>query len=354
MRIVPHTRPLLFHHGRLYCARFDSIVSTPDFGVTFTDEGRLAPEIPCRTIVRATPLLQRIARAAVYRMQILPDGSRVFVFRGGIYRQRSGETIGRRTFVVTRGSRPVSLAAGGDGLVVFGEYWPNRQKEPVHIYGSRDGGAHWDVMHTFGPGEIQHVHGISYDRYGDEFWICTGDNDDECQILRASRDFSKVQLVRKGGQSNRYYSILVTEHALLSATDTPLEDNYICAMDKCTGEVRRLQRIENSSFHGCFVGDRFFVATIAEPSAVNDVRAIHLWTGRLADRRCCRVLTLPVDLPSRIQLWPGIPNNLFQWAQLFFPEGENPAEMLVGHVMGIAGMDDAMVCWSTASLDDAS
>lgn len=348
VRIVPHTRPLYFHEGRLYCARYDRICSTDDYGRTFSVECRLQLELPLRSVLRASSLAQRVARALVYRMRVLPNGNRLFIFRRGIYVQRPGERVARRTLPITRGSRPLSLAVSADGRVVFGEYWANPSLEPVRVFASQDGGETWEVVFTFGPGEILHVHGISYDQWERCFWICTGDQGDQCQLLRASVDFRDVRIVRQGGQGNRFYSILVTERELITATDTPLEPNSICAIDKRTGEVRTVALIENSSFHSCFVGGRYFVATNAEPSKVNDVHACHIWMSNPKGGDCRRILTLPIDFFSNLSALPLVPPALFQFPQVFFPEGDNPGQMLVCHCIGLLGLDDAMVCYDVS------
>ncbi|HXV77821.1 MAG TPA: hypothetical protein VD788_16030 [Candidatus Polarisedimenticolaceae bacterium] len=346
VRRVAHTRPLYFHDGKLYCARFDRVYSTTDYGRTFNEEGELSVRIPLRQLIKRFRLAQRVMRAAIYRMRVLPDGTTVYTFRGGVYVRRPGEPTARRTYAVEKGSRPVSLAAGADGTVVFGEYWSNQARDAVRIFGSRDSGASWEVLHTFRPGEIRHVHGISYDRWEDCFWVCTGDEGDENRLLRASKHFSELRIIRQGGQGNRFYSLIVREHDLVTATDTPLEDNFICTIDKRTAELKHVARIENASFYSCTVGDRTFVSTNAEPSAVNDTRTSYVWSGS-RDDDWRRVLTFPADLYHRLTELPGVPQGLFQYPRIFFPEGENPGRTLVCHAIGVRGYDGAMLCFDT-------
>lgn len=345
IRVIPHTRPLLFHEGRLYCARFDRIVSTSDYGTSFQDETTLDLPMKSRPILRLFPLAQRIVRASTYRMRVLPDGSRVFIFRGGVYTQRPGEPTARRTYVVERGSRPVSLAVSRDGLVVFGEYFDNAERGPIRIFASRDSGQTWGPVYTFPAGEVRHVHGISYDPWEDCFWICAGDYGPENQLLRASTDFRDLRMLRQGGQGNRFYYLLVTENHLVTATDTPLEDNHICVIDKHTGELEQVARIENTSFYSCWVGGKIFLSTNAEPSPVNDTEASHVWMGDLEGGGWRRILTFPGDFFHRLTHLPGVHSGLFQYPRIFFPEGENPGRELVCYGLGVRGYDDAMLCF---------
>jgi len=354
LRIVPHTKPLYFHEGRLYCARYDRIVSTADYGQTFREEARLEIEMPLRALIGMSRLGQRVARAEVYRMRVLPDGAHVYIFRGGIYVRRPGERTASITFRVTRGSRPVSLAVSSTGVAVFGVYWANDARDAVHVFGSRDGGATWDVVFTFAPGEIRHVHGITFDRWENCFWICTGDIEAQCRLLRATPDFSDVRDVRRGGQGNRFYSLLVTERDVITATDTPLEENHVCAIDKRSGELRRLAKIENSNFYSCRVDGAYYVSTNVEPSPINDLRACHVWRGSADGLPWSRVLTFPIDALMRISQLRGVPQGLFQYGQLAFPDGDNPSRVLVCWARGLRGLDDAMVCFDAGAWDRAA
>lgn len=343
-RVIPHTRPLYFHGGKLFCSRFHRIFSTVDGGRTFALEAELA--IPtAQRIFQFSSLAQRVLRLSVYRMRVLPCGNRVFVFRRGIYTQVAGDPSARLTFPVTRGSRPVSLADDGEGRIVFGEYFSNPDRGAVHVYASDDGGQTWEVAYTFPAGAIRHVHGISHDPWRGGFWICTGDYDEENQLLWSDSDFSQVEVVRQGGQQNRFYYLQVNKDYLITATDTPLEDNHVMLIEKSSGRAAQVARIENSNFYGCQVGDRVFLSTNAEPSPVNDVSASHLWMGDLETEQWKRVLSFPVDWYDRLTHLPGVKKGLFQYPRVFFPEGPNPTNWLVCYCLGVERYQDAMVCF---------
>ena len=332
----------------------DRIVSTTDFGQSFIDEASWLSSYPFEQSSEPGRWPNESHAPACTGCAFSPTGTDCTCSVGSIPSVCRPGTA-RRSYAVTRGSRPVSLATGADGFTVFGDYWANEVLEPVRIHGSRDGGATWNVVYAFSAGEVRHVHGISYDPYDTCFWICAGDDGDQCRLLRASADFRNVEIVRKGGQENRFYSLLVAKHQIITATDTPFEDNSICAIDKRTGQLRRIARIENLSFYSCFVGSRFFVSTNAEPSSVNDVREVHLWMGTMegdAPTSARRVLSLPIDLYSHVQRCPGIPSGLFQYPRIFFPEGENPSDMLVGHAIGVGRWDGSMIVWNVAALGD--
>lgn len=350
-RVIPHTRPLYFDGGKLFCSRFDRILSTDDYGKTFRPEGKLDLEMKFRGLIGAVPLTQRITRSTVYRMRVLPDGGRVYLMRGGVYTQKAGEEVAVRTYAVTSGSRPVSLAVSRDGVVAFGEYIDNSERGPIHIYASHDSGMSWAPVYTFPAGSIRHVHGVSYDPWDDCFWVCAGDYELENQLLRMSTDFRDVRMLRQGGQGNRFYSLLVTEDHLITATDTPLEQNYICLINKRDGALRHLASIENTSFYSCEVRGKIFVSTNAEPSPVNDRSASHIWMGDVQGEPWHRVFSFPVDVFDHLGRLPGLPNALFQFPRVFFPEGHNPGKELVCYGLGVRGFDDKMYCYDTTAWD---
>jgi hypothetical protein len=106
-----------------------------------------------------------------------------------------------------------------------------------------------------------------------------------------------------------------------------------------------LQRLENSSFYSCEVAGRAFVSTVAEPSPCNDQRACHVWTNDGTTGPWRRVLSLRVDCLDRVSHLRGVPKGLFQYPRVFFPEGSNDSNVLVGYCTGIKGLDNAMVCY---------
>jgi hypothetical protein len=343
-------RPLYFDGSSLLCSRFNRIYRTGDLGASFEPVARLDIKGAMNKVLGLSPLAQRVLRSAVYRMRVLADGNLVFVFRKGIYTLENGNDVAVKTFDVTRGSRPVSLASKPGGLVVFADYWANRAREEVNVYGSEDGGMSWQKVHVFPPGEVRHVHGITYDRWEDCFWIVSGDYDDENCLFRAAPDFSGVKPAKRGGQANRFYSVVALERVLIMATDTPLEANYISVFDKRSREMQQVQHTQNSTFYSCAVGRRIFISTNAEPSAANDTEHSHLWMG-LPDylEPWRHIAAYRSDLWDRVSYKvPGVPSGLFQFPRIYFPDGENNSGHLVCHMIGLRGLDNAMVVFDVS------
>jgi hypothetical protein len=227
-----------------------------------------------------------------------------------VYSGRKSEGLLRLSLPAARGSRPISLATGPNREVFVGEYHSNPERGPMRIYGSQDCRI-WEVVYEFGPGEIRHIHGIYHDRFANCWWVLTGDDGSEPGIARCSLDFSEVRFVRRGAQNVRAYSLLVLPDGLLFATDSERGPNAIYFMDRegCTLEERH--RIEASVFHSGVFGEWMVFSTVCEPSPVNDEHQLHIW----ASSDAMTWLRLAKYQRDRLPF-------LFQYANVFFPEGK--------------------------------
>ena len=354
-------RPLYFDGAHLICANYNRIFSTTDLGKSFSLIGYFPDPSPFSSLLRFSPLVRRVLRATIYRLRVMENGNLVFIFKGGIYLLRSQEQVAERVFPITKGSRPVSLAYKPGGLVVFGEYYNNVRRHAIHIYGSKDCGESWKSVYTFSPGSIRHIHGITYDPWEDCFWICTGDYDHEAQVLRASPDFDEIRIILQGGQSNRFYSILALENHLIMVNDSPNADNYVRVLQKDTGKVSNLSRIDNSNFYSCMVGDWFLCSNNAEPAeenipitchTPNDRLATHVWLTNSMMKVAEKAVSFPVDHWDRLSRLYGIPNGLFQYPRIFFPEGYNSTGHLVCYALGVKKYDDCMLVYNMDDLKE--
>lgn len=352
-------RPLLFNGNMLYCAKYNQIVATNDFGETFVALGELKISNRFKPLADFSAIARRVLRMSVYRLRVADNGNIVCVFKGGIYLLRNGEKEGHCVFPILKGSRPVSLAAKPGGIIVWGEYHSNRERGEVAIFGSRDCGESWQPIYRFPPASIRHVHGITYDEYDDCFWICTGDHDGEEQLLRADANFENVEIILRHGQENRFYSMVATPDYVVAANDSPNADNYVRRLDKKSGVVTDIARIDNSSFYSCILGNLYFCSTNAERpekdspktfKEVNDFSASHVWMIDIGSSQAKSVLRFPVDIWYRLSTLPTVPDSLFQYSRIFFPDGKNNSDKLVCYATGTRNTDDCMLVYDVKDL----
>lgn len=280
-------------------------------------------------------LSSRLFRDGFHALAILPSGGIVAAVPGAIVTLCPGESEFRATHAITRGTRPLHVASVPSGTVYWGEYFDNAARDEVHIYASTDGGLTWNVAYTFPKDAIRHVHNIVYDAWEDCLWVLTGDYGDECRILRASCDFSQVDVVLQGNQQARAVALVPTVDGLFFSSDTPLEANFICHMNR-EGGLRKLAAITSSSIYGCRVRDRVFFSTMVEPSDVNSDDHVRIYGSR--DGENWRAL-----LAFRKDHWPM---SFFQYGNAFFPDGENKTDYLAVTTVAVEADDQSTLLYA--------
>ncbi|HEY6339587.1 MAG TPA: hypothetical protein VIW68_13930 [Candidatus Sulfotelmatobacter sp.] len=286
----------------------------------------------------ALRLTSRLFRDGFHAVAILPSGGIVGAVPGAIVTLRPGEDLFRTTHAITRGTRPLHITSAPTGTVYWGEYFDNATRDEVHIYASADGGLKWDVAFTFPSGAIRHVHNIVYDGWADCLWVLTGDYGDECRILRASCDFSRIDVVLQGDQQARAVTLVPTKEGLYFASDTPLEENFIYRMDR-QGKLRRLAGITSSSIYGCRAREAVFFSTMIEPSVANSDRNVRLYGSRNGEAWSSL-------LAWRKDPWPM---SFFQYGNAFLPDGENSTNYLAVTTAAVDSDDQALLLYALSA-----
>src|SRR5258707_1210706 len=316
----PGLRALAWSGDELYAARgyelLRASIQNPSTNLPWQSVGTFRPAWR-RRFSAMTRLSSRLFRDGFHALAIHSSGSLIAAVPGAIISLRPGETEFLRTHVIIRGTRPLHITAVPGGAIYWGEYFDNPTREEVHIYASADAGATWSVAYTFPKGSIRHVHNIVHDPWENCLWILTGDYGDECRILRASCDFSRVDTVLQGNQQARSVALVPTEDGLYFSSDTPLEANFIYRLDRI-GTLSQLAPISSSSIYGCRVGDRVFFSTMVEPSEVNRDQDVRIYAGNLSKG------WQPL-LSWRKDRWPM---SLFQYGNASLPDGTNMSNFL--------------------------
>ncbi|MEW6404300.1 MAG: hypothetical protein AB1649_21080, partial [Chloroflexota bacterium] len=240
----PGLRVVAWHAGNLYVGhRYDLLQWQPEQSawqyVASFDPGLW------RRLSSAHRLSARLLRDGYHTLVGLTDGTLVAALPKAIAVLQPGTCQFEATFRIPRGTRPLALAATPAGHIFWGEYFNNSQRDAVHVYGSSDGGRSWQIVYTFSPDSICHVHSITYDPYADCLWVLTGDEGDECRVVRATPEWSSLEVVLAGNQQARGVTLLPLPDALYFATDTPLEQNYVYRLHR-DGCLERLTRLAGS------------------------------------------------------------------------------------------------------------
>lgn len=224
-------------------------------------------------------LTRRFMRAEVTALYHLADGSSLAIARKGVFRCENGAKKFYKCFSVERGSRPMNLCITPSGEIFFGEYFANMGKSAVNIYTSKDGGKSWSVAYTFAEGNINHIHGLYWDKYTESIWIVTGDRENECIIGYTNDGFKTLNIVFRGGQEYRSCVLFFYPEYVVYATDSQYIQNEIKYFDRTTHEIRIIQQVQGSVIKGTQCGDRVMISTAVEPSDVNLGRESYVWTS---------------------------------------------------------------------------
>jgi len=224
-------------------------------------------------------LTRRFFRAEITNMYSLRDGSELCIVKKGIFRREKNSNKFIKCFSVPRGSRPLNLCVLPNGNIYFGEYFSNFKKAVVHIYVSKDNGETWNVVYTFKEGEINHIHGLFYDKFTNNIWVVTGDRENECIIGYTSDEFKTFIILLRGGQEFRSCNLFFYKDYIVYATDSQYIQNTIKCINRATLEITELFKIQGSGIYAGQSNDFAFVSSTVEPSKVNLDKYSHLYVS---------------------------------------------------------------------------
>ncbi len=275
-------------------------------------------------------LTRRFLRAEITGLYTLANGDRIAVAKKGLFLQWKGYKTFEKCFAMPRGSKPLNLCFAPSGNIYFGEYFQNMEKQAVNIYCSKDNAQTWNIAYTFEAGNINHIHGLFFDKYTDRIWVATGDRENECIIGYTEDEFKTFKEVFRGGQEYRTCQLFFYKDFIVFGTDTQYEQNVIKKFDRKTLEITELQKVQGSVIKGGQVGDVAFISTTVEPSKVNKDKYAHLWVTKDG-------LHWEERYKAKKDCWPSI----FQFGTFEFPQyyGIDKLERLYFSGRALNGLD---------------
>ena len=231
------------------------------------------------TLFSVNKYLRRLTRSEIFA--VYEQGNKYLIIaKKGLFVYDSDNKTINKCFDIRRGSKPLNVCLLSNGHLFFGEYFQNPQKQAVSIYCSDDGARTWHVAYTFTAGNINHIHGLFFDKYTNRIWVATGDRENECIIGYTEDEFKTFEEVFRGGQEYRTCQLFFYKDFIVFGTDTQYEQNVIKKFDRKTLELTELQEVQGSVIKGGQVGDVAFISTTVEPSTVNTDKYAHLWVTK--------------------------------------------------------------------------
>ena len=332
--------------GRLFGIEDHFLFVSEDGGRTFERRGQL-PKKEEGLLSRVADWVARLKPVRLIRrnegpenLVVLESGT-VLVFWDRIYRSVDGGNsftvaadFSRDQLVQPFGNNE-GIAVGPDG-VYFGEYTSVARPHAIRIVAGTNDGQDWNVVYTFPPGDIFHVHSIAYDRFRKRYWICTGDNDDESRILYSEDGFRTLQKLGGGSQAWRAVSVMITPDSLVWGSDNDRDGARIYRWRFPVDQLEELATIGKPSYSSAVLADGSLVLSTAYEPASAYVRAFQptpstdLWLSEDGSR-WRQILSLPYERHETPSSGPSR-------ASIAFPNGA-PLKQLIFMPQSTAGDD---------------
>lgn len=332
------------HWDTLFASRGLELHASTDGGESFTPVAAFAGS-GLRRFASRFRMLARAGRLGFHALQLLPNGDMLGVIRRHVvYREQGGDRF-HPVFRFPRGSRPLSLCVDPRHGVFFGEYFNNRDRDEVHVFGSAEG-QEWRSVHVFPSGSIRHVHGVVHDPFRDGIWVLTGDEDNECGLWFTGDGFRSLEKIVGGDQRTRAVSVIPVEDGLIVPTDSPRIRNCIQLLDLGRIQFESLSPLPGSAFHAVRSGDLYLVSTAGEPSALNDSFRATMWASMDGCRWHC-ICEYPADWWYRALPFA---RPALQYPELQLVPGTDETPYVFAYGRSVQGADDRLLRWSRSRI----
>ncbi len=270
-------------------------------------------------------LTQRLLRFMVTNVVSLGNGDLFVTFDKSVGVIRQGKYEELKGLI--RPCRVLRSACALDekGTVYFGEYLANDERGEMRIYKYTPGSDRLEIIYTFPPNSIKHIHGIYYDEYTKALYCLTGDAERECRIIRTFDEFKTLEIVGEGDESWRAVSVIFGKENIFYGTDAEFRANNIYKLDRKTLNRESLGEVGGTVFYSKQIGEDLFFTTTAEnaPSQKENVAA--LWH---ADKNgnCREIIKFKKDF------WHP---TLFMFGTIHFPFVNKLENELYFHLVGV-------------------
>ncbi len=223
-----------------------------------------------------------------------------------------------------------------EGQVYFGEYFRNSARGPVRLWQVDPELKNWGVAHEFPAGQYRHIHLVTSDPYEPRaLWVAVGDDDGECFLLRSTDGFRTYDRIGAGTQLWRAVTLYFTPTHVCWITDSNLQQNFACRMDRQSQQLEQGQAISAPGWYGCTTSEGLHVAfTTVEtgPGVQTDRASIYVSSDAFHWQP---VLDFAKDRYR--------PVKLFKYGVINCPSGNNSAAGLYLSGEGLVGLDGATV-----------
>lgn len=258
---------VLAHDGVVYAIEDHFVYASVDTGLSYRRLGVLPKSGPqslmarVRELVARSGVVRRVRRYAGPKGMLVLGSGTMVVFYDRIYRSEDGgrtfEAVPETAFPDLPAPFPSSLGftVGPGDTVYYGEYTIADRPNSLRIVRGTDDGRRWEVAHTFAPGDVFHVHSVTYDPFREGYWVATGDDETEPKLLFTSDHFRTLHTVGCCSQDWRMVDLVVTEDALYWGSDDNRFRPGIFRYDVIADILERVADLDNPSYHAARLAD---------------------------------------------------------------------------------------------------
>lgn len=276
-------------------------------------------------------LSRQALRVGIHHLLPLANGNLLVTAKRKTYiLNRDGKIV--NVFQGYQGNKPghQGICLAPNGSIFFGEYLLNTDRsKPVNLYRSNDNGESFQIIKTFPPADIRHIHFIKWDPYEKCLWLGTGDygeNNHENRLYRSMDNGDNWELIGSGSQDWRAIGVCFTPTHLVWGTDAGScpDTVHLVRMSRETHKLEILEDFEGPC-HGCasFADGRVFFSTGVEGGENEKDNKSRM---KLLDRtKTVNLLELSKDF------WPLI----VQYGVMRFPLGTDACNRTVFTTMGL-------------------
>jgi len=318
--------------GNYYLSRRNRLFHSADLKPPFDEIASIDAPV-WKSLAANFRLAQRLLRFMVTNVRPLANGDLFVTFDKSVGIIRSGQFHS-----LTGLERPCRVlrsacAVDNSGDVYFGEYLANVERDEMRVYKYSPGTDHLQVVHVFPPRSIKHIHGIYFDAFTNALFCLTGDDEQECQILRTNDGFETVEVVGHGDETWRAVSMLFDRDHFYYGTDAEFRANHISKVMRESLERHILGEVNGTVFYSKRIGDDLFFTTTAEnaPSQKENVAAVWQVDGH---GKCSELIKFKKDRWHKA---------LFMFGTIHFPAMSEDMTELYIHLVSVIG-DNRCFC----------
>jgi hypothetical protein len=273
-------------------------------------------------------IAQRVLRFIVTNVIPLNKSSELFVtfdksvgvVRDGKYQELKG--LARPCRVLRS-----ACAIDQEGDIFLGEYLANNKRGEMRIYKYSCGNDALEVVYSFPPSSIKHVHGLYFDKFTRSLFCLTGDAGNECQILRSFDGFKTIDIIGRGDETWRAVSILFGKDFFYYGTDAEFRDNNIYEVNRETLERKNLGAVTGTVYYSQQLGEDLFFTTTAENAPSQKENVASLWHIG-SDGNCKEVVKFKKDFWNQ---------TVFSSGTIHFPGINKLENELYFHLIAVEG-----------------